>query len=461
MNDPSPPSALTRPGDRFLAGQGRSKRVLAIAGMAILVAAAGGWWGWRTYRLAPRRELPPIDLSGAPAAVKAAIERDLAAVRADPRSGKAWGRLGLVLRAHEFGPEANTCLAVAHRLEPREFLWPYIRGVSLTISDPDGAIACFQRAALLRPSESLPLDRLGELLLQQGQTEAAAREFQRALSLDPQSARGRLGLARCALLTGDLALCRRLAAEAAGLATGQRATHELLIQVCHRLGDENEADSQQQVLARLPPRETTWEDPYVARVVQLRRDPAWVANLAQDLLAEGHGRDAVALLEDVVASDDADPQWKVFLARALVSTRDSSRAAIIVERGIARHPASSELRLQLGVIAFLEQDWLAAAGAFREVIRLKPDSGQAYYNLGHALKKLGDSQAALNAFRDAVRMQPDLAAAHSNLGELLVESGHREEGLQHLRLAVMLDPSDASSQERLERAGFHDDMRRE
>jgi tetratricopeptide (TPR) repeat protein len=402
--------------------------------------------------VAPLEELPPIDIAQATAAVKGAIERELAAVRADPKSGKAWGKLGLALRAHDFAVAANQCLAVARRLEPREFLWPYIHGVSLTVSDPERAIACFRQAALLRPSDGLPHYRLGELLLQQGQAQAAAREFEQALSLEPDSARGRLGLARCALLDGDLAESRLLAAEASRLATGQRPPHELLVQVCHRLGDEKAAESELQILAGLPAGEETWDDPHVARILEMRRDPAWIASSAQKLLAEGRGADAVGLLEEVVASDEADPNWKVLLSRALISTGDYRRASAVVAAGIARHPTSADLRYQLGVLAFLKQDWRNAAEAFQQAIKLKPDSGQAWYNLGHALGKLEDTESAVSAFRNAVRVQPDLAAAHANLGELLVKSGTRAEGLVHLRLAVKLDPADNWARERLEQA---------
>src|SRR5262245_5512739 len=177
---------------------------MTVAAVIVLLIAVG-WWAWRAYRAAPLANLPSIDLTQASPAVKAAISRELDAVRADARSGRAWGRLGLVLRAHEFGAEANLCLAIAGRLDPQEFLWPYIEGVSLTISDPHTAMGCFRRAARLSPQDPFPHYRLGELLLQEpGGEEEAVQEFQQTLRIEPDSARGRLGLARCALFKGDL-----------------------------------------------------------------------------------------------------------------------------------------------------------------------------------------------------------------------------------------------------------------
>jgi tetratricopeptide (TPR) repeat protein len=421
-----------------------------------MIAAAGlflgfvAWWGWRTYRAAPLAELPEIDLTQAPTAVKTAIVRSVDAVRAHPRSGQAWGRLGLVLRAHEFGTEADACLAMAGRLEPREFLWPYILGVSLTVSDPDGAIACFRRAALLRPTDPLPHERLGELLLQEpGQTDEAAREFEQALHIEPDSARGRLGLARCRLLEGNLEESRRLAAEAARPAAGQRAVHELLLHICRRLGDEQQAAAEEGILAQLPAGETTWEDPYVAQVLELRQDPQWLSRAAQRLIDAGRLPEGISRFEELIAADDSNPQWKMMLAEALISAGDHGRAAEVIDRGIGRHPESPELRLRLGALLFLRRDWSMAAEAFREAIRLKPDYSEAHYNLGHALRRLGDSEGAIAALREAVRFQPAFAAAHANLGELLVAAGQPEEGLEHLRLAVKLDPSDSSARQKL------------
>ena len=427
------------------------KRYYTLVG-AMLFAVVG-WWGWRAYRAAPLEALPPLDLSQAHGAVKTTIERELAAVRAAPRSGRAWGRLGVVLRAHEFGAQANTCLAVAGRLDPREFLWPYIEGVSQALIDPEKAIGAFRRAAALRPLDPLPHYRLGELLLQQGRTDEAGPEFEQGLALEPDSARGHLGLARCALIKGDLPLCKRLAAQAARLSPRQRAAHELFAQVCHRLRDDEEAQRTHKVLEQLPAGETTWNDPYVAQVLELRRDPRRTAEAAQALLDEGRGEEAILLSDELVNADDADPRWKVMLAQSLIATADYARAATVIERGIVRHPDSTDLRLQLGILAFREQKWTNAAIAFREAVRLKPDSSQAFYNLGHALRQLDDAPGASDAFREAIRFQPNLAAAHANLGELLVQSGRRDEGLSHLRLAVMLDPSDALARRALKQAG--------
>ena len=100
-----PRRRLTR-GRRVLWG------LLFVAGAALVA----GYLAWT----APRRQLPQIDLQGVHPDVAAAIQRATDAVRRRPRSGDAWGQLGMILHAHEYYAEAATCYQLASRLDPQE-----------------------------------------------------------------------------------------------------------------------------------------------------------------------------------------------------------------------------------------------------------------------------------------------------------------------------------------------------
>lgn len=424
------------------AGPARPRRHLLPGMAALAVLICGLWAAGKYYRASPLEQLPAIDASRAHPSVQRAIDEARAAVAAAPRSGLAWGRLGAVLRAHDFDVEANQCLAHAGHLDPQEVRWPYLLGISLAVSDPQGAEEQFRRAAELRPELALPRLRLGELLLDQRRLDEASRQFQSVLATGTDNPRAHLGLARAACLQGDFKAGLQAAQASAAGAPGQRATHELLLQIHHRLGDDRAAAAERRLLDSLPTAETTWDDTFVDWVMRFRRDPAWLASSAQELLAAGRDRDAVALLEELVAAEPGDPQWPVRLGRTLVQLREYTRAAAVLDAALEKHSDSAELRFQRGIVHFVEQQWPAAVVAFREAVRLKPDYSLAHYNLGHALKRLGDRDGAIAAFRDAVRFQPDFAAAHANLGGLLLETGARAAAHEHLRTAVALDPND-------------------
>src|SRR5690349_21588977 len=82
--------------------------VLALLGGA-LPAAALGIANWRRTRTAEADliaaaapEPPSVDPTGVDPAVLAAIDSARGAVRQSPRSANAWGRLGMILAAHNF-----------------------------------------------------------------------------------------------------------------------------------------------------------------------------------------------------------------------------------------------------------------------------------------------------------------------------------------------------------------------
>src|SRR5262245_32526142 len=133
----------------------RASRRIAVVG-ALIVSLGAAWYGYERFRTAPLRNLPEVNLSQAHPAVRRAIESAQAAVRAAPRSGPAWGELGLYLRAHELDCQANICLGLAMRFDPQEVLWPYVRGSSLSVRDRPQAERCFRLAARLRPDLALP-----------------------------------------------------------------------------------------------------------------------------------------------------------------------------------------------------------------------------------------------------------------------------------------------------------------
>lgn len=425
------------------------RRLLWIAGFAAVGLILLG--GARAYRTYPLRALPEVNAAGANPAVREAIDKARAAVVAAPRSGAAWGQLGSVLLAHDFQGEAEVCFGQAERFDSREVAWPYLLGVIRTNSDLEGACNCFRRAEELRPDLTLPQLRLGEVLLERREIDAARSQFQRALAIDPNNPRANLGMARVACLQGDFRAALLAAQESAARAHSQRATHELLLQVYHRLGDDRGAFQERNLLARLPASETVWQDRFVERVMMLRRDGAWVAGQAQSMLGSGRAAEAVALLEELVREEPRDPQWPVLLGRTLVKLHEHVRAAVVLDAARNVHPDSPEIRCLRGSVFFFQQDWAAAAKQFEEAIQIKPDYSEAHYNLGHTRRRAGDRDGAIVAFRTALRFQPDFAAAHANLGELLLQKGDRAKALEHLRIAVQLDPEDPAPRRLLER----------
>jgi tetratricopeptide (TPR) repeat protein len=413
--------------------------------MLAVLASAAIWYVYRQYRLYPLRILPDVDLSSAHPAVKRALENARNAVCAAPRSGPAWGELGLYLRAHEFDRAANVCLVQAMQYDPKEILWPYVRGSSLSVRDRPESERSFRIAAGLRPELALPRLRLAELYLEERRLDDAQEEYDAALRVEPANARAMLGSGLVALARGDVDSARRWAEQSFSRDPEQRSTAELLVRVSRRLADREQEARWQSVLDKLPAEEVGWDDPFGEKVLWMRRDPGGMAALAHELLARKRLADAIDVLEQLVATAPETSQWPVLLSRSLVKIGNLRRARQVLDAALRLHPEAADLHFQSGVAYFLEQRWDQAAAAFRRALALKADFSDAHYNLGHTLKQLNDRSGAIAAFREAVRFRPDYAAAYTNLGELLLASGEREAAHEALATAVRLAPQDAQA----------------
>src|SRR5438105_554199 len=134
---PAPPAPVRR---------GRRWPVVVLT--VVLLAGTGGgavWYWWRGRVPQP----PVVPLEGVDGQVAEVVTGELERVRREPRSVDAWGRLGKVLMANGFIPQAVQCLAVCERLDPRDPRWPYLRGLGTQREDPEQALVYFQRACQL------------------------------------------------------------------------------------------------------------------------------------------------------------------------------------------------------------------------------------------------------------------------------------------------------------------------
>ncbi len=414
----------------------RHRLLLLTASLVVTGAAlAAGWLLWRTP------EPPNVDLAGAEPALADAIDAARADVRAAPRSAAAWGKLGMVLRAHDFGTEANACFAQAQRLDPDDPRWPYLRALTLALADRDAAIPLLERAAERSGRNTAPRLRLAEVLLLQGRADDAEHQWRAVLAAEPGNPRAHLGLARLAHRRGAGRAAMGHLQHAVQSPLTRQAALTLRAQVKQQLGLSEEARADARLAAQ-GPEDPSWPDPFVEEVERLRVGAAARIELAVRLERQGRGAEAVALLEQTARDNPESGAADLALGEMLVRLGQPARAEAALRRATARTPDSAEAHFQLGNALFLQDRPQAAADAFRAAIRIQPGHALAHYNLGHCMLKLDDRPGATAAFRGALRHRPDHAAAHTNLADLLARDGNDAEAVAHLEAAVRLAPGD-------------------
>jgi tetratricopeptide (TPR) repeat protein len=435
----------------FLSWAGRAPSRRLLLAVALLgVAAAGGLGGWWYWRREPAPGPPAVDLAGVDPAVAAAVAAGREKVRQAPRSADAWGRLGMLLVAHDFRAAALACFAEAERLDPQEPRWPHYQGVALSLGDPGAAVPKLRRAADLcgdAPAASRLL--LADVLLGLGRLDEATGQYRLLLERHPGNGWARLGLARVAAAQDrpqdSLAELDKAAADR----YCRKAAHTLRAQVQQRLGNAAAAAAELRRAADLP-EAPGWPDPFVEEVEALQIGEHAALKRAARLINQGRVAQGARLLRQTVREYPQSYGAWLMLGQGLLKGQDFAHAEEALRRAVRLAPAPVDAHYYLGVALLERGDNRAAADCFREAAKLKPDHALAYYQLGRCLVRLEDRAAATGAFADAVRCKPDFADAHAELGELLLQDGRRAEAAEHLRQALALNPALPKARQLLE-----------
>jgi tetratricopeptide (TPR) repeat protein len=428
-NPPGPPPAPRRRGAAWLL-------------LAAALAAAAGVYVWHRGR-AP--EIPPVDVSRADPAVADVTNRALEAIRNEPRSASAWGRMGMLLIAHQMGNLAAPFFAEAARLDPLEPRWPYLHGLTLVKERPAEAVPLLRRAVELCGDEpEAPRLQLAEVLFDLGSWDEARQHFEHALSLRPDSARAHLGLARLAFGRGDFEASRAHLERVLPAVGGWKQPHALLAQVLFRLGQPEQA---RKVLRRSVDGgdEFAWPDKFHAEAVGLGVGELANVSRAGWLLDHDRAAEAVAVMESTVRDYPKSERAWVFLGRARLRLQQFAGGEQAFRTALELAPGHGDANFYMGVALSQRHEYRGAADYFRRAIAVRPHYAWAQYNLGQCLKALGESEAAAKALRAALEAQPDYAEAYASLGELLARQGRTEEAVANLLLAVRIDPDVADA----------------
>jgi tetratricopeptide (TPR) repeat protein len=395
----------------------RGYRLFFAAGALFLVLSVVSVTLWLTLRRPPPNP-PEPDLAEVDPEVAESIAAAQDKVRQQPSSGGAWGRLGMVLLAHDFHEEAQRSFAQAAHLDPADARWPYLRGLSLLLTEPNAGISCLLRAAELCGNEPLaPRLRLAETLLSQGQLDKAELSLEQARKIEPHNPRVQMGLGRLAALRGQWQKALEHLEPCTEDVHTRRLAHTLRAEAWTQLHETDKAREEQRQAAQAP-EDQLWLDPYMEDVLNLRRGLSTRLQRAKDLLTHQRYQQAVQLLSETVQRYPQSAEARLLLGEVWRRSGRLEQAEQEFEDAVRIDSASVEGWFRLGCIQAARSQQAKAANSFRRAIRLKPDYADAHFNLGHRLKELGDASGAADAFRAALRCRPDHEPARQALREM-------------------------------------------
>jgi tetratricopeptide (TPR) repeat protein len=424
----------------------------------VLAAASLGYYWWAGRGAAGLPPTIPAELSDPP--IRQVIEGKRRAVLAAPRTGTAWGELGMAFDAHDASAEAVACYRRAMDLDPNDARWPFLVASELkrrgTGDDKEEAVRLYRRAADCPvPSfahRATALLSLADLLTELGRGDEAGPIYQQVHAADPSDpwAAYRVGVA-----LDNLDETEKAAQILLGLAQNPYARKKSAIamaELSRRAGRRKDADGFDYAAGLLPP-DYLWANPFAAQVAELRRGRR---ALLDRYVAQEAAREDKAAVHTATALADQYPsvETQLMLLRALVNAGDYP-AAVAVADDILRDPEGRKLvtahsflgLARLGLADRAEAEGrkadagrllTQAAEALGESVRLKSDYAPGYLFRAKALLRLGRLPEAEEAARAGVSCRPEEWEGYLVLADVLAATGRKADAVAAAEQAVKL-----------------------
>lgn len=291
----------------------------------------------------------------------------------------------------------------------------------------DLAVELITKAISINPTGPMYYN-LGNVFREQGKPDAAAENFQKALTLKPDYANAYLNLGAVLKEQGKLDAAAENFRKVLKLAPGFADAYLHLGNVLQAQGKPDAAVEIFREALKLRP------DYVEARI-----------NLGNILKSQGRLDEAVESLRKVVALKPDYAEAYNNLGNALLAQEKLDEATGNFRKALALKPDYAGAHNNLGN-ALKEQGKLEEAiTCYRQSLALNPDFAETHGNLGNALKDQGKLDAAVDCYRRTLALNPDFVDAYLNLGDALREQGKLDEAIENLNKALTLSPDCAEA----------------
>jgi len=307
--------------------------------------------------------------------------------------------------------------------------------------DYRSALSIWSDTVAKDPANARALTNLASIVLvDEGRTQEAIADYEKALSLQPDFTEAHDDLARAlATVPGRLDDAIAQSEEALREHPDYAAAHCTLGYALAKIpGRMNDAIAQYQEALRLRPDlaegHTGLGDAWFSQPGHLADATAEyqaALRLAPDS-AEAHVRLGGVWLEQPGRLNDAIVEFKTALrlkpdyaeahynlGNALLQTPDGLSGAISqYEAGLRLAPASAELHSNLAYALNAAGRTADAISQYQAALRLKPDVAELHCNLAYALNSAGRTNDAISECETALRLKPDLVQAREMLARI-------------------------------------------
>ena len=165
--------------------------------------------------------------------------------------------------------------------------------------------------------------------------------------------------------------------------------------------------------------------------------------LADLLRAGGQWAESVAVLDPVIARENANPDWRLLYLRA-VALEQAGRwpeAERDLRAALKINPDEPDLLNFLGYSWIDRNEHLAEAlGMVQKAVNARPQSGAMLDSLGWAYYRLGDYKTAVEKLEAATELEPGDPDVNGHLGDAYWKVGRKTEAEFQWRRVLTLEP---------------------
>jgi tetratricopeptide (TPR) repeat protein len=169
-------------------------------------------------------------------------------------------------------------------------------------------------------------------------------------------------------------------------------------------------------------------------------------------LQMGQSQKVIDMLTPLQGQHPEDKAIAYMLGTALLSLHRTGLAQMVLDR-VLREGESAEAALLLGASEFEAHDNKAALAHFQRAIALNPKLPSAHGFYARVLKEMGDTDGAADQYREELKLNPYDFVSNLDTALLLKEEGKLDEALEHVERALRVRPGDAGAL--YQRAAIH------
>jgi tetratricopeptide (TPR) repeat protein len=327
-----------------------------------------------------------------------AEEKLKALIATQAENPQAWFDLGFAQSHLGKTTDAIAAYKKATQLSPKWFEAQQNLGLALAKSgDLTAAAAALKIAVTLAPTTG-GKQALAAVWISLAQvTEESAPQdalaaFQKAAELDPTNSETQLGVARMAERSGNAAAAEQQYLKLAG--AGNNDSIERLIGLY--LKQKRFADAE------------SWLHKYISANPQ---NTAAQLQLGKLLAGEGKMQEAIDMLEPLYKSSP-DPKLARALASLYLETKQYPAAADLLRPLIAQSPTDAQLHLDYGTALMHQLKYPEAQTVLLKAVQLNPNIVQTYSDLAYAAEQNKNYELTIRVLDARAKLQPETPATY-------------------------------------------------